>query len=142
MPPRPPALARIASTRPRARASMRRSAMGSRAVAVRKPAANSSSGGAYGAWNVGGFNVGRLNVGRLAAKLFIAGSASLAHKTAVPLGWPAACILRQRALDRVAAKEYRPRTTRLRNQSKDLAWRLLRAWPLSRSWRGVELHRG
>src|ERR1700736_6289542 len=110
MPPRPPALARIASTKARARVSMRRSAAGSRAAWVRKPAANSSSGGAYGARNVGRLSLGRPDDGGLAARLFIAGSALLMHNIAAPLGWPAACILRRGAPDQVAAKELRPRT--------------------------------
>ena len=89
-----------------------------------KPAANSSSGGAYGARNVSRLNVGELDGaeldsggrddGRLAAKSFIAGSASLVHTIAAPPGWPAACILRRRGPGQLAARELRPRTTRLK----------------------------
>ena len=69
MPPSPPALARIASTSERARASTRRSVAAARLKSARKRAANSSSGGANGARNIGG----------LKATLFMVGSALTAH---------------------------------------------------------------
>src|ERR1700678_333757 len=53
MPPRPPALARIASTSERARVSTRRSAPASLSASARKRDASSSSGGANGARNSG-----------------------------------------------------------------------------------------
>ena len=62
----------------------------------------------------GGLDGAELDSGRVAAKSFIAGSASLIHNIAAPPSWPAACILRRRAPGQVAARELRPRTTRLK----------------------------